>query len=35
MAVDFGNAFDYFNFSDEELGIPSTEIGQETLGNNE
>ena len=35
MAVDFGNAFDYFNFSDEELGIPSTEIGQETLANNE
>ena len=35
MAVNFGNAFDYFNFSDEELGIPSTEIGQETLGNNE
>ena len=35
MAVDFGNAFDYFNFSDEELGIPSTQIGQETLGNNE
>ena len=35
MAVNFGNAFDYFNFSDEELGIPSTEIGQETLANNE
>ena len=35
MAVDLGNAFDYFNFSDEELGIPSTEIGQETLANNE
>ena len=35
MAVDFGNAFDYFNFSDEELGIPSTEMGQETLANNE
>ena len=35
MAVDFGNTFDYFNFSDEELGIPSTEIGQETLANNE
>ena len=35
MAVDFGNVFDYFNFSDEELGIPSTEIGQETLANNE
>jgi len=35
MAVNLGNAFDYFNFSDEELGIPSTEIGQETLANNE
>ena len=35
MAIDLGNAFDYFNFSDEELGIPSTEIGQETLANNE
>ena len=27
MAVDFGNAFDYFNFSDEELGIPATTVG--------
>jgi|TARA_R100000406_G_scaffold14282_1_gene9050 hypothetical protein len=35
MAIDLGNAFGYFNFSDEELGIPSTEIGQETLANNE
>ena len=35
MAMDLGNAFGYFNFSDEELGIPSTEIGQETLANNE
>ena len=33
--MDLGNAFGYFNFSDEELGIPSTEIGQETLANNE
>ena len=27
MAVDLGNAFDYFNFSDEELGIPATTVG--------
>ena len=27
MAVDLENAFDYFNFSDEELGIPATTVG--------
>ena len=34
MAVDFGNAFNYFNL-DEDVGIPATNVGQETLANND
>ena len=34
MVVDFGNAFNYFNL-DEDVGIPATNVGQETLANND
>ena len=34
MAVDLGNAFNYFNL-DEDVGIPATNVGQETLANND
>ena len=34
MAVDFGNAFNYFNL-DEDVGIPATNVAQETLANND
>ena len=34
MAVDFGIAFNYFNL-DEDVGIPATNVGQETLANND
>ena len=34
MAVDLGNAFNYFNL-DEDVGIPATSVAQETLANND
>ena len=34
MAVDLGNAFNYFNL-DEDVGIPATNVAQETLANND
>ena len=34
MAVDLGNAFNYFNL-DEDVGIPATTVAQETLANND
>ena len=34
MAVDFGNAFNYFNLN-EDVGIPATSVAQETLANND
>ena len=34
MAVDFGNAFNYFNL-DEDVGIPATNVAQKTLANND
>ena len=34
MAVDLGNAFNYFNL-DEDVGIPATNVAQKTLANND
>ena len=34
MAVDLGNAFNYFDL-DEDVGIPATSVAQETLANND
>ena len=34
MAVDLGNAFNYFNLN-EDVGIPATSVAQETLANND
>ena len=34
MAIDLGNAFNYFNL-DEDVGIPATSVAQETLANND